>query len=317
MTDLISRTALVTGASRGIGRATASALAAAGARVIVHYGNAAKEAESLVAEIRAAGGHADAVGADLSAPDGAHKLAAEVRKLVGERLDIVVANAGVATPATIEDQSVAEFDRMFAVNVRAPFFLVQQLLPLLGEGSSVVLMSSLAARASVGLLPAYGATKGAIDTLVKHFAALLGPRGIRVNAVAPGVIDTDMSSFVRSDEGRGYTLGMQALQRIGHSDDVADVVAFLASDTARWVTGDTIQAGGGSKISLAASIFNEAYDEALSIEHVAELPPGANFPGGESDFDAHRPRRSRGKGTAFRCLCRDQSAPRGSDPGAG
>ena len=248
MTDLISRTALVTGASRGIGRATASALAAAGARVIVHYGNAAKEAESLVAEIRAAGGHADAVRADLSAPDGAHRLAAEVRKLVGERLDIVVANAGIATPATIEDQSVAEFDRMFAVNVRAPFFLVQQLLPLLGEGSSIVLLSSLAARASVGLLPAYAATKGAIDTLVKHFAALLGPRGIRVNAVAPGVIDTDMSSFVRSDEGRDYTLSIQALQRIGHPDDVADVIAFLASDAARWVTGDTLQAGGGSKV---------------------------------------------------------------------
>ena len=246
MTDLISRTALVTGASRGIGRATARALAAAGARVIVHYGNAAVEAESLVAEIRASGGHADAVGADLS--DGAQKLAAEVRKLVGARLDILVANAGIATPATIEDQTVEEFDRMFAVNVRAPFFLVQQLLPVLGEGSSVVLMSSLAARASVGLLPAYAATKGAIDTLVKHFAALLGPRGIRVNAVAPGVIDTDMSSFVRSDEGRDYTLGMQALQRIGHPDDVADVVSFLASDAARWVTGDTIQVGGGSKI---------------------------------------------------------------------
>ena len=125
MTDLISRTALVTGASRGIGRATARALAAAGARVIVHYGNAGKEAESLVAEIRASGGHADAVGADLAAPDGAHKLAAEVRKLVGDRLDILVANAGIATEATIEDQTVEEFDRMFAVNVRAPFFLVQ------------------------------------------------------------------------------------------------------------------------------------------------------------------------------------------------
>jgi NAD(P)-dependent dehydrogenase (short-subunit alcohol dehydrogenase family) len=248
MSDLISRTALVTGASRGIGRAAARALAAAGARVIVHYGSAAKEAESLVAEIRAAGGKADAVGADLRAPDGAHKLAAEVKKLVGERLDILVANAGVATPASIEDQTVAEFDRMFAVNVRAPFFLVQQLLPLLGEGSSIVLLSSLAARASVGLLPAYAATKGAIDTLVKHFAALLGPRGIRVNAVAPGVIDTDMSSFVRSDEGRDYTLSIQALQRIGHPDDIADVIAFLASDAARWVTGDTLQAGGGSKI---------------------------------------------------------------------
>jgi 3-oxoacyl-[acyl-carrier protein] reductase len=248
MSDLFSRTALVTGASRGIGRATARALALAGARVVIHYGSAAKEAESLVAEIRAAGGKADAVGADLGAPDGAHKLAAEVRKLAGERLDILVANAGVATAATIEDQTVAEFDRMFAVNVRAPFFLVQQLLPLLGEGSSVVLLSSLAARASVGLLPAYAATKGAIDTLVKHFAALLGPRGIRVNAVAPGVIDTDMSSFVRSDDGRDYTLGIQSLQRIGHPDDVADVIVFLASDAARWVTGDTIQAGGGSKI---------------------------------------------------------------------
>jgi 3-oxoacyl-[acyl-carrier protein] reductase len=248
MTSLTNKTALVTGASRGIGRATARTLAAAGARVIVHYGSAAGEAESLVAEIRAAGGKADAVGADLAAPDGAHKLATEVRKLVGERLDILVANAGVATAASIEDQTVADFDRMFAVNVRAPFFLVQQLLPVLGEGSSVVLLSSLAARASVGLLPAYSATKGAIDTLVKHFGALLGPRGIRVNAVAPGVIDTDMSSFVRSDEGRNYTLSIQALQRIGHADDVADVIAFLASDASRWVTGDTIQAGGGSKI---------------------------------------------------------------------
>src|ERR1700726_411823 len=248
MSDLISRTALVTGASRGIGRATARALASAGARVIVHYGSAAEEAEALVKQIRADGGRADAVSADLAAPDGAHKLAAEVRKLVVGQLDILVANAGIATAAAIEDQSVEEFDRMFAVNVRAPFFLVQQLLPLFGQGSSIILLSSLAARASVGVLPAYSATKGAIDTLVKHFGALLGPRGIRVNAVAPGVIDTDMSSFVRSDEGRDYTLGIQALQRIGHADDVADVVTFLASDSARWVTGDTIQAGGGSKI---------------------------------------------------------------------
>jgi len=137
---------------------------------------------------------------------------------------------------------------MFAVNVRAPFFLVQQLLPLMGEGSSIVMTSSLAARAAVGQLPAYSATKGAIDTLVKHFAALLGSRGIRVNAVAPGIIDTDMSEFSRTEEGRNYALSMQSLQRIGHADDVADVVTFLASNSARWVTGDTIQVGGGSKL---------------------------------------------------------------------
>jgi 3-oxoacyl-[acyl-carrier protein] reductase len=247
MTDLISRTALVTGASRGIGRATARALAAAGARVIVHYGNARGEADALVAEIRASGGKADAVGADLAVADGPQRLATEVRKLT-DRLDILVANAGIATAAAIEEQTVEEFDRMFAVNVRAPFFLVQQLLPLLGEGSSVVLLSSLAARASVGLLPAYAATKGAVSTLVEHFAALLGPRGIRVNAVAPGVIDTDMSKFARSEEGRRFTLGMQALQRIGQPDDVADVIAFIASDQARWITGETIEASGGSKL---------------------------------------------------------------------
>jgi 3-oxoacyl-[acyl-carrier protein] reductase len=245
MTDLISRTALVTGASRGIGRATARA--AAGARVIVHYGNARGEADSLVAEIRASGGKADAVGVDLAVADGPQRLAAEVRKLT-DRLDILVANAGIATAAAIEEQTVEEFDRMFAVNVRAPFFLVQQLLPLLREGSSVVLLSSLAARASVGLLPAYAATKGAVSTLVEHFAALLGPRGIRVNAVAPGVIDTDMSKFARSEEGRRFTLGMQALQRIGQPDDVADVITFVASDQARWITGETIEASGGSKL---------------------------------------------------------------------
>ena len=151
MTDLISRTALVTGASRGIGRATARALARAGARIFVHYGNSAKDADSLVAEIREAGGRADAVGADLSAPDG---LAAEIGKLVVGQLDILVANAGIAVPATIEAQTVEDFDRMFAVNVRAPFFLVQQLLPLMKDGSSIVMTSSLAARAAVGQLAA-------------------------------------------------------------------------------------------------------------------------------------------------------------------
>src|SRR5712664_581732 len=248
MKTLSGKTALVTGASRGIGRASALALAEAGAQVLVHYGSGAKEAAAVVAEISKAGGRADAVAADLSAPDGAHQLAKQVRAVVGDRLDILVANAGISKAATIEETTVADFDKLFAVNVRAPFFLVQQLLPILGSGGSVILLSSLAAHAAVGLLPAYAATKGAIDTLVKHFAALLGSRGIRVNAVAPGVIDTDMSSFVRSNEGRDYTLGIQALQRIGHPDDVADVATFLASDAARWVTGDTIQVGGGSKI---------------------------------------------------------------------
>jgi NAD(P)-dependent dehydrogenase (short-subunit alcohol dehydrogenase family) len=248
MTKLSGKTALVTGASRGIGRATALALAKAGAQVVVHYGRGANEAEAVVAEIRKAGGRADAVGADLAAPDGAHKLARQVRAVVGDRLDILVANAGISKAATIEETTVEDFDKLFAVNVRAPFFLVQQLLPILGSGGSVVLVSSLVAHAAVGTLSVYAATKGAIDTLVKHFASVLGERGIRVNAVAPGVVATDMSSFTKTDAGRSAALGMQALKRIAQPDDIGGVIAFLASDDARWITGDTVRVDGGSKL---------------------------------------------------------------------
>ena len=245
---LKGKTAVVTGASRGIGRASALALSEAGAEVLVHYNRGAVEAESAVEAIRDAGGRAEAVGGDLSQPDGAHALAAEVRRLIGARLDILAANAGIAKSATIEETTVEDFDRLFAVNVRAPFFLVQQLLPLLGEGSSVILLSSAAARLVVGDIAAYAATKGAIETLTRHFAAALGPRGIRVNAVAPGVVETEMSSFVRSESGRRRVLEMQALKRIAQPEDIGAAVAFLASDDARWITGHSIRVDGGSKL---------------------------------------------------------------------
>lgn len=138
MINLANKTALVTGASRGMGRAAALALADAGARVVVHYGRNADEAKSVVEQIRAAGGRADAVGADLSVPDGPQKLAAQVRDLIGGHLDIVVANAGISRSAAIEDVTIKDFDDLFAVNVRAPYFLVQQLLPVLGDGSSIL-----------------------------------------------------------------------------------------------------------------------------------------------------------------------------------
>ena len=255
MTTLQNKTALVTGASRGIGHATASALAKAGAHILVHYGRSTQEAESLVAEIQAKGGRADAVSADLGTPDGASLLAKQVRSIVGDRLDVLVLNAGVSKAARVEDYTVEDFDRLFATNVRGPFFLVQQLLPVLAEGSSIVAISSLGARSVVGKpdlenpsILAYASTKGALETLVKNWAALLGPRGIRVNAVAPGVIDTDMSNFTKTEAGREVALGMQALKRLGKPEDVADVVAFLASDGARWITGASIPVDGGSKL---------------------------------------------------------------------
>ncbi|MHB8215608.1 MAG: SDR family NAD(P)-dependent oxidoreductase [Candidatus Sulfotelmatobacter sp.] len=255
MASLQGKTALVTGASRGIGRATASVLAEAGAHVLVHYGRSVQDAESLVAGIHAKGGRADAIKVDLGAPDGATLLAREVRSIVGKRLDVLVSNAGIGKAATITDHTVEDFDNLFATNVRSPFFLVPQLLPILGEGSNIIVISSLGARAVIGKpgfdnpsILAYASTKGALETLVKNWAAILGPQGIRVNAVAPGVIDTDMSNFAKTEAGREVTLAMQALKRIGKPEDVADVVAFLASDAARWITGASIPVDGGSKL---------------------------------------------------------------------
>jgi 3-oxoacyl-[acyl-carrier protein] reductase len=219
-----------------------------GAQVLVHYNGGEKEAAAVVAEIRKSGAKAEKVTADLRASDGPHALAERVRAIVGDRLDILVASAGIAKAATIEETTVEDFDALFAVNVRAPYFLVQQLLPVMCKGSSVVLLSSLAAHASVGTLSAYAATKGAIDTLVKHFAAALGERGIRVNAVAPGVVPTDMSSFAKTDAGREFTLGIQALKRMAQPDDIGAAIVFLASDEARWITGDTLRVDGGSKL---------------------------------------------------------------------
>jgi 3-oxoacyl-[acyl-carrier protein] reductase len=248
MNKLSGKTALVTGASRGIGRASALALAKEGAQVLVHFSSSEKEADAVVAEIRKAGGKADKVGADLRQADGPHTLAKQVRAIVGDRLDILVANAGISKSAKIEDMKIEDFDNLFAVNVRAPFFLVQQLLPALCKGSNIIFTSSLVARASAGTLSAYAATKGAIETLVKHFAAELGARGIRVNAVAPGVVDTDMSNFTKTEAGREVALGLQALKRLAQPDDIAPVVAFLASDDAGWITGDIVRVDGGSKL---------------------------------------------------------------------
>lgn len=248
MQTLHDKTSLVTGASRGIGRAIAVALASAGCRVLVHYCDDEGGADATVAAIRSAGGQADKVQTDLLRPDGPQVLASRTREVLGDRLDVLVANAGRSHTASIEETTVRDFDDLYALNVRAPFFLVQQLLPAMHAGATVIFVSSLAAQSAGANIPAYAATKGAIETLVRHLAAALGARGIRVNAVAPGIVQTDMTAFTRTEAGRNAVLGMQALQNLAQPQDVAPVVAFLASTDAGWVNGGVLRVDGGSKL---------------------------------------------------------------------
>ncbi|WP_250517138.1 SDR family oxidoreductase [Caballeronia sp. INDeC2] len=211
MNALAGKTAVVTGASRGSGRAAALALARAGAQVIVHDGHGASEAETVVREIRGIGGRSGAIVADLTTREGPYRLARQVRAIVGDRLDILVASAGVPANEAVGDMSVDEFDRQIALNVRAPFFLVQQLLPIMCMRSNVTFLLLPARRAAGELHAADAAIGGAIQTLVRHLAFALGGRGIRVNGVEKGF------------------------------DDVGSVVTFLASDAARWVTGEVVR----------------------------------------------------------------------------
>lgn len=243
------KNALVTGASQGIGAATAKALAADGYRVVVHYGAQRDKAEAVAASIRASGGSADVVGADLSDHEAPFRLAEEVTALLGGELHALVLNAAIMSSSDILDCSPETFDRLHAINLRAPFFLLQRLAPALVEGASVTFLSSLTARRTVGSVAAYGSMKYALESLVRRGAVELGPRWVRVNAVAPATTASEtIKPFTDTEQGFAATVAMQALKRVAEPEDIADVIAFLASDKARWINGAVIPVDGGSML---------------------------------------------------------------------
>jgi NAD(P)-dependent dehydrogenase (short-subunit alcohol dehydrogenase family) len=247
---LANKTALVTGASRGIGRAIARRLAEDGAHVFVHYNRSASDADALVAGIEQAGGSAEAVAANLEDVESVNRLVADVKSRLGNRkLDILVNNAGILEYLNLGDNDFSALDRLLAVNVRAPYQVTSGLVGSLSDDARVLFTSSIVAKNFFPGATAYALTKGAIDTLTRYLAAELGERGIRVNAIAPGAIDTDMAvDFIGTDEGKAAVQGMQALKRVGQTDDIARVAGFLAGPDSGWVTGQVIDASGGARL---------------------------------------------------------------------
>ncbi len=253
-TPLKNKIALVTGGSNGIGRAIAERLGRDGATVAITYARDEAAAKETVDGIEKNGGSAFALRLELGQPDDATRLwaafdAAGVHHVPDGKLDILIHNAAGGSFAPLSDLTQEDYDRVFAVNVRAPFFITQAALPRLRDGGRVIAISSLAATLATPEMIAYSASKGALDAFTLALAKGLGPRGITVNSVAPGVILTRNNARLMDDpEAAAQEAERVALGRLGRPDDVADLVAFLASDDSRWITGQVIDATGGTAI---------------------------------------------------------------------
>ena len=253
MAELSGKIAVVTGASRGIGKQTALRLAAGGATVVVHYRGSKAAADGVVQEIEAGGGSAFVLQTDFSEPAGPRRfyelLDPELQRRFGSnRFDILVNNAGAGTRAVIEDVSERDLDETLQVDLKAPFFLIKYASSRLRDGGRIVNVSSMGTRVAYPEMAAYAPAKAGLEALTLLLAAHFGPRGITVNAVLPGATATDMNPGAR-DPVRSQQLAQTiALRRVGQPEDIADVIAFLVSDAGRWVTGQRIDTSGGQRI---------------------------------------------------------------------
>lgn len=243
MSTLNNKVILVTGASRGIGAAVAKELAKAGAKLIINYAGGKLEAEQTVASIKAEGGEAIALQADVS-------KAADVSRLFDDaithfgKIDVLVNNAGIMITKLLKDTTDEEFDRQFNVNVRGTFNTLREAATKLADKGTIINFSSSTTRM---MLPGYGtyvATKGAVEQLTRVFAKEMGARGITVNAVLPGPVNTELFTQGKTEEQIARIASLNAFNRIGEPDDISKVVVFLAGDDAKWISGQTIGING-------------------------------------------------------------------------
>ncbi|TSE06592.1 SDR family oxidoreductase [Mesorhizobium intechi] len=238
--SLHGKTALVTGSSRGIGRAIAEGLAAKGAAVVVNYVGNRKAADEVVAAIASKGGKAVAIQADMSSVSDIRRLFDEAESELGG-IDIVVANVGVAVIKPLTEATEADFDHVFGINAKGTFFTLQEAARRVRDGGRIITISTGGTKMFFTQTALYLGSKGAVEQFVRVLSRELGPRGITVNALSPGFTDTDLLP----ERDRAVAAGMSPFGRIGAPRDVADVAVFLAGDEARWLTGENIQAGGG------------------------------------------------------------------------
>lgn len=246
---LAGKTALVTGASKGIGAEIARRLAAEGASVVVNYASSKSGAERVVADIAAAGGKAVAVQADVSKEADVLRLFAQTTAAVG-RLDVLVNNAGVYEFFRIEEMTEARYRRMFDLNVLGLLLATREAVKQFGaDGGAIINIGSVAATSAPTTGTVYSATKAALDTITRSLAKELGPKKIRVNAVNPGMVETEGAHAlgIIGSDWANQIAAETPLRRLGQPDDIAPVVAFLASDEARWITGETLIVAGGQR----------------------------------------------------------------------
>lgn len=241
---LQGKVAIVTGSSRGIGSAIAQRLSDGGATIVVNYAGRSDKAAEVVAQIEAKGGSALALQADVSKTADIQSLFDQTLDKFG-KVDILVNNAGINFYKLITDVTEEDFDKIFAVNVKGTYFACQQAAKRMSDGGRIINFSSTTTALMLPTYSAYVATKGAVEQITRVLAKELGGRGITVNVVSPGPTDTELFMTGKTEEQLNRFAQMAALGRLGEVQDIADVVAFLVSDDARWITGQNIRVNGG------------------------------------------------------------------------